>query len=280
MKKIWDGRIVNILSLGAGVQSSTLALMASRGLLGTVPDVAVFADTQNEPKAVMEWLDYLETQLTFPVERVTKGDLWEATKKIRISKKNGKQYWKNWLPTYSINPDGSKGHFPRKCTYDFKVLPLTQFARRFGKIPRGCKEVRIHQWIGISLDEAHRMKPARVPFIQNIFPLIDLRMGRKDCLKWLEKNGYPTPPKSACIFCPFHSDQVWLDLKNNSPEEFARVVEIEKELNAIGKLSNRHARSEFLHAKRIPLDQVQFRPQAEDKQIDLFANECEGMCGV
>ena len=34
-----------VLSLGAGVQSSTLALMAAKGEVTPMPDVAVFADT-------------------------------------------------------------------------------------------------------------------------------------------------------------------------------------------------------------------------------------------
>ena len=38
------------LSLGAGVQSSTLALMMEKGL-APKPDYAIFSDTQGEPKA-------------------------------------------------------------------------------------------------------------------------------------------------------------------------------------------------------------------------------------
>ena len=38
-----------ILSLGAGVQSSTLALMAATGETEHRPDAAIFADTQAEP---------------------------------------------------------------------------------------------------------------------------------------------------------------------------------------------------------------------------------------
>jgi len=33
------------LSLGAGVQSTTLALMAAHGEVGPMPDCAIFADT-------------------------------------------------------------------------------------------------------------------------------------------------------------------------------------------------------------------------------------------
>ena len=44
------------LSLGAGVQSTTLALMASHGEIGPMPDCAIFADTGWEPQAVYDHL--------------------------------------------------------------------------------------------------------------------------------------------------------------------------------------------------------------------------------
>lgn len=49
---------VHILSLGAGVQSSTLALMAAAGEITPMPQAAIFADTQAEPASVYKWLDW------------------------------------------------------------------------------------------------------------------------------------------------------------------------------------------------------------------------------
>ena len=43
--------MLRILSLGAGVQSSTLALMVANGEIDPV-DCAIFADTQSESKAM------------------------------------------------------------------------------------------------------------------------------------------------------------------------------------------------------------------------------------
>lgn len=63
-------RVKHIISLGAGVQSSTMALMAAAGEITPMPDCAIFADTQAEPKSVYKWLDWLEGQLPFPVIRV------------------------------------------------------------------------------------------------------------------------------------------------------------------------------------------------------------------
>ena len=67
--------VKNIISLGAGVQSSTMALMAAQGEIKPMPDAAIFVDTQWEPAYVYKWLDWLETQLPFPVHRPTAGDL-------------------------------------------------------------------------------------------------------------------------------------------------------------------------------------------------------------
>ena len=37
---------LRVISLGAGVQSSVMALMAAKGEIGPMPDCAIFADTQ------------------------------------------------------------------------------------------------------------------------------------------------------------------------------------------------------------------------------------------
>jgi hypothetical protein len=68
---------LRILSLGAGVQSTTLALMAAHGGIGPMPDCAIFADTGWEPKAVYEHLAWLRSPnvLPFPVHIVSAGDL-------------------------------------------------------------------------------------------------------------------------------------------------------------------------------------------------------------
>ncbi|MGB5093359.1 MAG: hypothetical protein WBN97_08640, partial [Parvibaculum sp.] len=43
-------------ALGAGVQSTTLALMAAHGEIGPMPDCTIFADTGWVPQAVYEHL--------------------------------------------------------------------------------------------------------------------------------------------------------------------------------------------------------------------------------
>ena len=72
-----ESSVITVLSLGAGVQSSTLALMAAHGEVTPMPDCAIFADTGWEPKAVYDWLDWLEPQLPFQVTRVANGNIYD-----------------------------------------------------------------------------------------------------------------------------------------------------------------------------------------------------------
>jgi len=271
---------MDIISLGAGVQSSTMALMAKHGEITPMPDTAIFADTQAEPKAVYEWLDWLEKQLPFPVYRVTKGNLWTESIRPRVSGKNGKTYFKYYVPTFTLINSRDLGQLPRKCTTDFKLVPFYQFLRKFAKVPRGCKKVVVHSWIGISLDEAIRMKPSKEPWAENVFPLVERRITRQDCIRWMEQHGYPKPPKSACVFCPYHNDAMWRDMKLNRPAEFAQAVQYEVDLEEKTKALVHLESKEFLHSSRVPLDQVDFSTDEDRGQLNMFNNECEGMCGV
>src|SRR5262249_27028991 len=69
--------MIRVLSLGAGVQSTTVLLMSCKGVLPKL-DAAVFADTQWEPQAVYKHLAWLEVEAKgygIPILRGTRGDL-------------------------------------------------------------------------------------------------------------------------------------------------------------------------------------------------------------
>jgi hypothetical protein len=271
----------NIISLGAGVQSSTMALMAAAGEITPMPDAAIFADTQAEPQSVYRWLDWLESQLPYPVIRATHGNLAVDNLERRVSKKSGNRYVRTLIPTFILNANGTRGILPRKCTRDYKISVIQREVRRLLGIRafRQDMPVLATSWIGISTDEAIRMKPSLIPQIKNRHPLIELDISRKDCLTWMEKHGYPKPPRSACVFCPYHSDTEWLRLKNEEPVEFQRAVEWERNFTEAVTSHDQVAKGvPFLHDSLVPLDQVKFNP--ESTKADQFGNECEGMCGV
>jgi hypothetical protein len=98
-----------------------------------------------------------------------------------------------------------------------------------------AKSVLCETLIGISTDEAHRMKPSREAWSVHRWPLIEKGMSRWDCIQWMAKHGYPEPPKSSCIGCPFHSDNEWRALRDD-PESWADAVEIDKIIPSILRL--------------------------------------------
>lgn len=248
-----------------------MALMAAAGEITPMPDAAIFADTQAEPASVYKWLDWLETQLPFPVYRVTKGSLATTAITVRTSK-NDLQYTKGAIPAFIINKQGQIGLMMRQCTSDFKIEVIQREIRRIRE------KQPVIQWIGISRDEAHRMKPSRLKYIENKWPLIERFMTRNDCLDWMQAKGFPVPPRSSCKFCPYHSDGEWLRLKTNEPAEFADAIKFERSYQvAMTKVSNFHG-TPFLHRSCVPLGEIDFdKPSA---QPSLFGNECEGVCGV
>lgn len=122
----------------------------------------------------------------------------------------------------------------------------------------------IHQWLGkgqhivglgISLDEFKRMRTdSGYKNIANEYPLIDLRLSRANCLKIIEAEGLPEPPKSSCWFCPYHKFSAWAQMRAEHPELFQKAVDLEVVLNrkraALGKDNI------FLSYKCKPLDQA------------------------
>lgn len=271
---------IHIISLGAGVQSSTMALMAAHGEITPLPVAAVFADTQAEPQSVYRWLDWLEPRLPFPVIRVTKGNMTNESLRLR-TKRDGSGTWaKNLIPAFVKNRNGTQGIMGRACTFDYKIVQLEKAARQLAAIKPGQKTVGVVQWIGISLDEAHRMKSSRKPWSRHRWPLIDAGMKRHDCLRWMEKKGYPKPPRSACIYCPFHSDLEWRRLRDSEPEEFQRAVQFERDLQHTKAASDRMGGIPFLHSSLKPLDEVDLTTDIERGQGDMFGNDCTGLCGV
>lgn len=259
----------HIISLGAGVQSSTMALMAAHGEITPMPEAAIFADTQAEPQSVYTWLDWLEKQLPFPVIRVTHGNIYEDVMRSALTKERVSN-----PPFYC-----DSGILMRKCTADYKVKPIREAQRKIIGLEKyqRCKEIKITQWIGISLDESHRMKPSGDSYVEHRWPLIDLRMSRHDCLNWMERNNYPAPPKSACSFCPFHDNHMWRQLRDEEPESFAQAIVLDQAIRS-GISGTREFL--FVHRHKKPLDEVDLSTEEERGQGWLFGNECEGMCGV
>jgi len=274
-----------VLSLGAGVQSSTVLLMSLQGELPKL-DYCIFADTGWEPPRVYEWLMFLkrkmaEAGVTFL--QVNQGDIREDAliSQLRGTPKQGAR-WAS-MPCFTLGSSGERGMIRRQCTYEYKIRPIEMALRRqvMGLVPRQRAPVEpvIRQWLGISFDERMRMRLPDHKWKTHYYPLVEMRKTRLWCLDWMERNGYPDPPRSACIGCPYHNNSEWREMKIKRPDEFEDACSFDDAIRDCGGLRGQV----FLHAERIPLRDVDFRDDFDRGQLPLFdgfANECEGMCGI
>ena len=140
------------------------------------------------------------------------------------------------------------------------------------------KGTHVELWMGISTDEEGRMKPNRINWLENKYPLIEKGLSRKDCIAWFKKHYDKTPPRSACTFCPYKTNKEWKDLKDNYPEEWKDVVEFDKAI----RQGTKGADEVFIHRYRIPISDVKLIVQGDldfDEVLEK-AQSCEGMCGL
>jgi len=245
------------LSLGAGVQSTTLLLLAIDGHLPK-PDVAIFADTGWEPAAVYAQVDRAEaaaTEAGIPLHRVSKGHL------RRDAIDPAHRYAS--IPYFVRNPDGSDGMGRRQCTGEYKLAPITRKIREllgakppnFRSVPKGRVA---EQWVGFSTDEVQRANRRKdnqgVRYLTTRYPLLDLDMSRKDCRAYLDERGWGDTVKSACIGCPFHGNRQWRDLRDNQPAEWADAVEFDHAIRKGGSRGLPLNVQAFLHSSRVPLE--------------------------
>lgn len=282
-----------VISLGAGVQSSAMLLMALEGRFGEKPNCAVFADTEWEPKAVYEWLEKLEREVyPFQIHHVTWGNIRTDAEagQVPTEGQSGKVprrfaslpfHLKTPLEYIEYDDAGEvvsrtptnlwvAGMGRRQCSSEYKIKPIRKWVRET------CKRAEI--WIGISTDEAVRMKPSNVQYITHRWPLIEHNLSREACAKYLMDRMGSVAPKSSCIGCPFHDDAYWARLKAESPQEFDEAVAFDNVIRRTGRMKA----DQFVHRSLIPLGEIkEFRHERQGRMfIDAFGNECQGVCGT
>lgn len=301
---------LHVFSLGAGVQSSTMLLMACHGEITPMPDLVIFSDTGWEPKAVYKHLEWLKIEVKkFGVEIITvdngniREDIFNA---VNDSKRFASLpfFTLSDVPVYEredeeeeidenqyvmfddiefekaenkvIGFKEQKGMVRRQCTREYKIHAVQQAVRRHLGYQKGqrVKEL-VHMWKGISTDEIERMDMSQDKWIEFRYPLIEQNMSRSGCLEWMEAKGYPRPPKSSCIGCPFHNDAMWLDMKINDPESWADAVLIDGVIKKLPRFKGKA----FLHRSCRPLEEVDFNENQLNTD-NYFINDCSGSCGV
>ena len=249
---------MKIISLGWGTQSFALAAMVALGELEPV-DFAIHADTTHERTATYrfaeKWTPWLEERGVKVVTTISAN--------ANIIEHGGTP-----LPTFQITEKGL-GMLGRQCTNRWKIQPMRR------EIQRRRNGEPVEQWLGITLDEVQRMRQSDVKYITNRYPLIENRLSRWDCIKWLDEHDLEVPTRSACVFCPFHSRAEWRDIRDNAPEDWIKSVEVDELIRKA-----RPPYDLFVCNQRKPLEECDFDTQEDAGQLSLWENECIGICGV
>ena len=271
---------LTVVSLGGGIQSTALCLMAERGMFHAKPDVAIFADTKWEPPHVYETVQALQALLSFPVDVVSQDGRNLRDDVYNNVQSDGRAGFIS-IPVFIRNHQtGKLGMSSRQCTNRYKIYPIAQHIRKLLGLAKH-KNVKpgtiVEQWFGISYDEVGRMSDPYKPYIRNIYPLIDHRLTRQDCLLWMTKH-YPQVPvgKSACFGCPYHSSRTWNDLAVQYPDLMTETQALDNHIR-----NHSDVGETFLHASGLPLEQAIQATGQQSSLLDddgLYGAECSGYC--
>ncbi|WP_024586037.1 hypothetical protein [Aliihoeflea sp. 2WW] len=268
-----EGAKLRVGSLGGGIQSTTLALMAEHGEIeGGPPDVWLYAPV-GDTNATREHIRWLASGNVLSTPII---ELDEPAVPLRQAIENRVQQSGRYVSIPAFLDGKKKGQDRRQCTREYKVDRLNAKQRELmgfkprQRIPAGACEV----WIGYSTDEVVRAGAAFETWAVNRFPLLEARKSIGGCVEWLKSHGYPIPPRSKCFFCPYRENAEWLWLKENDPEAWLEAVKIDQ---LIRETPGMRAKS-YLHADRVPLDQVDLSTAEERGQGMLLV--CDTGCGL
>ena len=235
--------------------------------------------------------------LPFPVEVVQFSNLADDIRKAAAGVKPVAGRANGYLapPFFTANADGSHGMLRRECTSNYKIKPIQRrikelLGRPVDKPIRSAEPLAC-SWLGISADEWMRVKPSDVRWLAKRHPFIDRATkdgpepherwkSRQDCIDWLARHDYPIPPRSACTFCPYRSAAEWEALRAD-PEDWNEAVAIDRlirDIPAHERAGLRKGGRLYVNVNRRPLEELE--TGAAVGQPDLWAGECEGMCGI
>jgi hypothetical protein len=274
---------LHVLSLGWGVQSYTIAemsLAARRGCaceLCTAWDLAplasitqaIHSDTTYERAATYDFAARRTPALEAGGLHVVVLSPKRHPKILYRSGAKGTAGGYTLIPVYTFDKENKRTKSTRACTKEWKIDTVQQYLLRWFRargIPK--PERLVHLTIGISYDEWIRMKQSEKTWIEHHYPLVDRKITRDDCARWLIAHDLEVPQKSSCIMCPFHRYADWVKMKAEEPAEFDRAVAIDRELRSDGK-------PRFIHQSYRPLEERVGDLNIPLVQTSLFGDETE-----
>ena len=147
----------------------------------------------------------------------------------------------------------------RWCTDKFKIQPIRKYLKEHYP---DCEH--FNMFLGIASDEEHRAKESRRNYQTMFYPLVEQNIDRAGCVKIIEDEGVPVPPKSGCVFCPFQPKQGWFDLLNNHPDIFDDCIEFEENCRSFPKF----------YLTYMPLRKIKKGEKEQTKLEDFSIEQC------
>lgn len=242
------------MSYGGGKQTVAMITLVLEGKLPR-PDFIVMADTSREVKTTFEYLDQvvqpalkaIDLQVEIASHDLATVDLYRNNDLL--------------LPTFT-RQNGGVGKLPTLCSNEWKQRVIRRWLRQ-----HDVNDTEV--WLGISLDEAERMKDSGLNWYRHAYPLIEITpMHRSQCVTQIQKFGWKVPNKSRCYMCPNQSALAWKDLKRRDDGDFAEAVALENEVRKKDK-------DVYFHPLAIPLEQAVDQSKL---QIDMFDGCDSGYC--
>jgi hypothetical protein len=242
------------MSYGGGKQTVAMVTLVLEGKLQK-PDVIVMADTGREVQTTFEYLNSIVQpalkaiglQVEIAGHEYSHHDLYKSGDLL--------------LPTFT-RQSGSVGKMPTFCSDEWKQRVIRRWLRE-----RGVNDTDV--WLGISLDEAERMKSSGLNWYRHVYPLIEITpMHRSQCVTQIQKFGWEVPNKSRCYMCPNQSALAWKDLKRRNDGDFEKAAQLESEV----RQKDQHV---YFHLLAIPLEQA---VEQSELQTDMFDGCDSGYC--
>ena len=241
-----------IWSSGGGTQSAAIAALIYLGEIEP-PDLAIIVDTEREAQTTWEYMDrYIVPALGkagVTLHRVQKSQY--AT--VDLMRNND-----ILIPAFTTESGEGVGKLPTFCSNEWKQRVMRRWAT-----DQGVEQADI--WMGFSIDEMRRVSQPTGKW-QHRYPLIEKRLNRGDCIALTERAGFGPPPRSSCWMCPNRTQHEWKLLKDESPIDFQKAIDFEKEIQV-------HDSDLWLTQAAIPLEDIDFSTD----QGQLFGS-CAGGC--
>jgi len=259
---------LRVISDGMGVQSFAMKMMASRGLIGPMPDASIFSNTGDETTASLETRDMLLSgnwAVPFPQIECSSGNLADD---FDLATAGMLDRFPN-PPLFTKDQNGKRGQLTRSCTRDYKIVAVRRKIREL--LGAGIRERiapgSVELWIGITTDEKHRFAASEVAHITNRAPLLEIGWSRQNCIDWIWDEYQIAIPAdretySACTHFPG-----WLAMKRDYPADFAVAVAADKAARH-GMPGVREAA--YLSDRLEPLDEIDFEAAILARRGGLF----------